>query len=235
MKNFLFALTVCVISAIYAESEEEVIAKNGGWCKLKGYGFVAAIDCRQVKSEADFKDGIDSVKSTFKPDIRVVNGKAFSLSNATEQLKNSKANAAVFIIEDKNLPMTLTAYEEKWTFINAAKIKEDSPDAAKFRKRLSLLFMRQCCRILGSDATKTPDCCLYPVFNLKDLDSITSMDVAIGVYIAINESMPCIGVEGIEMGTYRDACELGLSIPPTNDVQRAIAAEVKKSAAAPGK
>ena len=125
--------------------------------------------------------------------------------------------------------MTLTAAEERWAMINAAKAAADRPDEAKFRKRMGLLFMRQCCRLMGSDATKTPECCLYPAFTLADLDAIEGTDVAISVFIAISESMLRIGLEGVEIVSYRDACELEKAPPPTNDLQRAIWQEYNKN------
>ena len=222
MKTLVISLTLGVASALVAATDDDEAAKDGGWYQIKGYGYVAAIDCRPVKVSDDYKAGVETVKSTFKPDIRLVEGRPFTLANAGAQLASSGANVAVFIVDDVNLPMTLTAYEEKWTFINAAKIRGDAPDKDRFRRRLSLLFMRQCYRILGSDATKTPDSCFYPVFSSKDLDDITSTDVPVGAYIAINESMSRTGIEGIEMGTYRDACEMGKASAPTNAIQKAI-------------
>ena len=130
-------------------------------------------------------------------------------------------------LQTGSFPKPLTAAEEKWTLINAAKIKTDNPDKEKYQKRMSLLFMRQCCRILGSDATKSPECCLYPVFSLKDLDDVKSMDVAIGVFMAVNDSMSRLGMESVMIVTYRDACELGKAPAPTNDIQKAIWERVK--------
>ena len=60
------------------------------------------------------------------------------------------------------------------------------------------------------------------VKDVKDIDKITSFDISWNASTAINESMPLLSIEPLNIGTYRDACELGIAHPPTNDLQRAI-------------
>jgi len=205
-----------------AEKERDFMERNGGAVKLGGKGRVAICDCRANADEADCRSGVKTIRDMFKPVVIWRRGTGFSISGAADMVKASGDNAVVFVVDDPSLPMTLTAAEERWGMINAAKAAADRPDEAKFRRRMGLLFLRQCCRLMGSDATKTPECCLYPVFDLADLDAITENGVAISVFIAISESMERIGLEGVEIVSYRDACELGKAPAPTNDLQRTI-------------
>ena len=211
-----------------ADAERLDMERNGGAVKISGMGRVAVVDCRKAADTNDCQTGMQAIRNLFKPEIVCRTGGAFSVSGAAEAVRRSGDNAVVFVVDEPSLPMTLTAAEERWAMINAAKAKEDKPDAAKFRRRMGLLFMRQCCRLMGSDATKTPECCLYPAFSIADIDAIEGPDVAISVFIAISESMSRIGIEGLEVVSYRDACELGKAPAPTNDVQRAIWAKFKK-------
>ena len=215
-------LCLSTTAAISATMEDVIVDKNGGWVKISGKGTIAVIDCRCNPSTNDYLSGVEKIRNTFQPQIVFKQNDGFTMAKASSILKGTGDNAAVFVVDDSSLPMTLTAAEEKWTLINAAKIKTDNPDKEKYQKRMSLLFMRQCCRILGSDATKSPECCLYPVFSLKDLDDVKSMDVAIGVFMAVNDSMSRLGMESVKIVTYRDACELGKAPAPTNDIQKAI-------------
>ena len=222
---------VCVLAAsgggagdggAAAEKEREYMARNGGPVKIGGKGRIAVVDCRKAADTNDCLFGVEAVRNLFKPEIVFRAGGAFSVSGAGDAVSRSGDNAAVFVVDDPTLPMTLTAAEEKWAMVNAAKARADKPDAARFRRRMGLLFLRQCCRLMGSDATKTPECCLYPAFSLQDLDAIEGPDVAISVFIAISESMSRLGLEGEEIVSYRDACELGKAPAPTNEAQRAI-------------
>lgn len=226
---YAFLLAFSVSAAASATTEDALAVKNGGWVKISGKGTIAVIDCRSNTATNDYAAGIEKIKNTFQPQILCKTNDGFAMSDAPSILEKAGDNAAVFVVDDPTLPMTLTAAEERWTLINAAKVKADNPDEVKFRKRMSLLFMRQCCRILGSDATKSPECCLYPVFSLKDLDDVKSMDVAIGVFMAVNDSMSRLGMESVMIVTYRDACELEKAPAPTNELQRAIFSEVKSA------
>ena len=46
-------------------------------------------------------------------------------------------------------------------------------------------------------------------------------------FISISESSETLGIEPVEYLTFREACEMENPPTPTNDLQRAIAAEVK--------
>ena len=106
--------------------------------------------------------------------------------------------------------------------LNVARASANAPGADGLRRRLSLLFIRQCCRALGSDESKGVDTCLHSVFDPADLDAITSFDLPMGVEMAIPDTMTLRGIEKAEWGTYEEACEMGVAPAPTNDVQRAL-------------
>lgn len=215
----LIALFCC-----YAENESE---KYGGHVKISGKGYVAAIDCRPNGNSDEYAEGMKAVADTFLVDVRLSKGETFSLLNAKSQLQKSEGNCAVFIIDDPNMPMTLSASEEKWSMINVAKTRLDSPGKQQFRRRISLLFARQAFRSLGADESASVDTCLHTVFKPSDLDAITSYDLPMGAEMAIPETMKLRGIEKIEYSTYEDACDLGVAAPPTNDVQKAIWEKVK--------
>ena len=222
IKPTLAVLSCVCVAAVLAADSTPLSAHEGGLVRTKGKGYVAVIDCRGAAAGNECAEGIQKVIDTFQPEIRVVRGKAFSLANAVTQLGESGGNAAVFIVDDPSLPITLTAYEEKWTLLNTAKVATDRPTAEKLKKRMSILFMRQCTRILGSDASKTPETCHYHAFSLSDLDSINTYDVGLGTSICVGDSMERLGIEAIELVTYKDACQMGIAPPPTNDIQRVI-------------
>lgn len=202
-----------------AENESE---KYGGQVKLTGKGYVAAIDCRTNGNSEDFAEGMKAVADAFLISVRPSKGVAFSLQNAVSQLRVSGGNCAVFIINDLNMPMSLTSSEEKWAMLNVAKIGSDSPSKQQYMRRISLMFARQAFRSLGADESKSVDTCLHSVFKPSDLDEITSYDLPMGPEMAIPETMSLRGIEKIEYGTYEEACALGVAAKPTNAIQKAI-------------
>ena len=221
MKWFTLMLAAASVFSCDA-GKTDFIAQCGGLAKLSGKGYVAAIDCRRNAKPDDFAKGADFVASLFSITISNMTGRAFTLATAADQLKTSGGNVAVFIADDPAMPIALSAPEEKWAMLNAARVSADAPGEEKFRRRLSLLFVRQCCRVLGSDEAKGTDTCFHSIFSLKDLDAITSFDITMGPEIGIPETMTLRGIEKIEYGTYEEACMTGVAQPPTNDVQRAI-------------
>ena len=87
---------------------------------------------------------------------------------------------------------------------------------------MSLLLIRQCCRALGSDESSSLDTSFHSIFNLKDLDAITSYDITMAPEMNVPDVMKLRGIEKFEYGTYEEACMMGVAPPPTNDIQKAI-------------
>lgn len=221
MKYVVSLLVLLSIASVWANEKADKLAeKNGGLVRIKGKGCVAAIDCRAKEGRISPADGITRFGGCYGIDVKTVNGEPFTFANATGQLKNSGANAAVFIVDDPSLPMTLLALEEKWSLINVAKIK--SADDATTARRLSLLFLRQAVRVIGTDTVNETGSFLYQTFAPEDLDKINGYDFPAGAYISMNLGMERLGIEQVEMVTYKDACEMGAAPQPTNDIQRVI-------------
>ena len=222
MKTGLLAFLSFVGTLLVAETIEEIGAREGGLVRLSGKGCLVFIDCRSDGSATDYKEAIEAVKISVRPDIRTVCGTPFSFGNANGQIAKSGGNVAVFVVDEELLPMTLTASEARWGLVNVYPLKADKPSASTLKHRISVLCARQAYRILGADSSKATSCCSYVVKDVKDIDKITSFDISWNASTAINESMPLLSIEPLNIGTYRDACELGIAHPPTNDLQRAI-------------
>ncbi len=215
-----FASTTLMVTCLAGVVNQKV--QNGGDVKIKGKGYVSVIDCRKDRGVHVCQDGIAKIKDLFSIEIREFKGVPFEFTNAKSQLENTRGNAAVFIIDDPNLPISLAAPEEKWTLLNVARMNAIGSDADKLESRTSKLFVRQCCFILGSDKEKSTETCFYPAFSVDDIDKIQSLDVTMSAFMAIGEVLGRLGIEPIEIVSYQDTCEMGIAQPPTNDVQRAI-------------
>ena len=213
-------LALVVGCSIAADADR--IDSEGGLVKLGGKGTLVIIDCRETPNNADFEQGLNALALKFPVQTRIERGDDFSVESAAGSVHKRNANAAVFIVEHPALPLSLLASEERWASINVKRLNADAPTIEVFRRRLSKMLVRQCYRLLGSDATKNPRTCLYPVFSLQDLDAIQGYDLSAWAQMSISEAMPRIGLDPEVYGTYRDACEAGLAPPPTNSIQRKI-------------
>ena len=230
--NRTLMIAACISLAItsFAIELPKDAEKDGGAVKLSGAGKIATIVCCDLDVKT-VKPALDLVDALFHLEHVAVRQTTFAVRDATAFLTQSSANAAVFLVDDATLPYSLVAPEAKWGLVNVAALKIDRPSQAIFAKRVNLLFMRTICRVLGSDAARSTECCNFPAFDLKGLDGIKGLDPAIEAFINVNESMKYLGLEQTIWGTYRDACEMEMAPPPTNAVQRTIADEVKRALA----
>lgn len=232
MNSYLQVTTIsAVIISLYSSfgtpiSQEERLRLDGGPYQLRGKGWIAAIDSRTNPNPDDYAEGLAKIEFDLATVVSNRIGSAFSLFNAKEQVRASGGNVAVFIIDDISMPMTLSAPEDRWAMVNAAKLKTDNPTEQKFQHRLSLMFTRQCCRALGSDEGPDGDTCFRTVFTASDVDKIESIDITYSATTQILATMPLRGMEAIDWGSYRDACSLGIAPPPTNDIQKKVWDEV---------
>ena len=224
--RILAVVLVCAMFLLSAGAaknmSDDIAARNGGWVKVQGKGSVAVIDCRADGTASDYQAGIEVVEKTFSLPFKTKKGRPFSLVTARDQVKDSGGNVAVFVIDDPTYPLALSACEERWSLLNVAKAKEGCSTVEQLKRRLSVLFVRQCCRVLGDDESKGEDCCFFTVLSPSDLDKVTSLDVTYYPSVAINETMSFRGLESFDEGTYREACEMGVAPHPTNDLQKAI-------------
>lgn len=221
MKMLIVALGACALALAGVADES---AKDGGLVKVSGKGRLAVIDCASGIDWEKVKPAFDVFDANFHIEVVRQKGAVFSVEEADEALRKSGANAALFVGDKVGYPLSLMASESRWAFINLAPLKADKTN---FDKRAQALMMRGLCRALGSDAARAKTIALAPIHSIAELDKITSLGVGMESFISISESSETLGIEPVEYLTFREACEMENPPTPTNDLQRAIAAEVK--------
>ena len=211
------ALALATACALVLRADQA--AKEGGTVRLAGKGRIAVVDCEAGIDWSSIEKAIESFNKSFHVDVVWQKGGPFSVETAENAVSLANANAVVFVGSRADYPMALAASEQKWSFVNVARLEKGSPN---FEKRCQKMLMRGIYRAIGSDTSQAPNSCMSPVHSPKDLDSITDLGVAMDTYIAVNQSFEPLGIVPVEYGTYRDACEVGIAPMPTNDIQRAI-------------
>ena len=200
-------------------SAGENASADGGTVRIAGKGRIAVVDCESGVDWKEMKPVLDSFDRSFHIEVALQRGEAFSVETATAALARTKSNAAVFVGSREYYPMTLSAPEQRWSFVNVAQLRADG---SNFVRRSQMLLLRGIYRALGSDTSSAAKSCLSPVHSPSDLDKIADFDIAMDTYMAVSQGAESLGIVPVEYGTYQDACEMGIAAPPTNAVQKAI-------------
>lgn len=148
--------------------------------------------------------------------------KPITLGNAEETLKASGGNAAVFIVDDSTIPVTiLSAPETKWIFLNVAALAADGADSKVVMERTRRELWRTLGFMLGH-ASIAEVCVMKPVTSLKELDELGAEAPSSGPLIFISRYLRNIGVMPYQISTYARALMEGWAPAPTNDIQKAV-------------
>lgn len=128
------------------------------------------------------------------------------------------ANAAVYIVDDPKLPMTLVANEAHWGVVNVARL--DS--SARFGKA----FVRTAIMTFGGGVSQFKGSPMQTVSSPADLDKVVSEDVTFDALQCVIRNLQNLGVTQGKRTTYRKAVMEGWAKQPTNDYQKVIWEEV---------
>ena len=141
----------------------------------------------------------------------------------TFDLKSSAriGEATVYVISDETLPSVLVAADDRWGFVNVAKLRADKEEF--FRSRVQKAIVRVAGLVLGAgDSGQFPLCLTGHISGPEQLDQVPKAQLPMDVVQRIVRSMPNIGITQYKNTTYRKACEQGWAPQPTNEYQKAI-------------
>lgn len=148
--------------------------------------------------------------------------KPITLANAAETLKACGANAAVFVVDDPTMPVTiLSAPETNWIFLNVAGLAADKPDATKLLDRTRRELWRAAGFLLGNGSVADV-CVMKSVGSLKELDELGAEAPSSGPLIVMSRRLKQIGVEPYQRSSYSRALREGWAPMPTNEIQKAV-------------
>ncbi len=171
---------------------------------------------------------VQGVRGLMPLDVEAVtSSETFSPVSADALRTKLGATEAIFVIDDKSLPMTLIAPEAGWAAVNAAPLKAGAPDDKLLATRLQRQLWRVFAQLNGAANTMFPHCVLKPVHTLADLDALSMNMVCPEPYNKMIEDLRHRGITPRRMATYRQACKEGWAPAPTNDVQRTILEQIR--------
>ena len=200
------------------EAQRKGMELHGGVVEREGVGAIAVVNCQK---RADLKQIADKVES-----LRKVSRMAVVERDGTFDLKAVKipdgVNAAVFVVDDPSLPLSLVAVESKWGMMNVSPLLADSPSDAKAAKRVGKEFVRVASLTFGGGCTQYSGSPLQPAFNAVGLDEIVGEGFTIDFANAMSRNLVAMGMRAPKRATYRKACEEGWAAAPTNEFQKAV-------------
>ena len=189
-----FALGVACARLLAAPSTEKI--------PVGGKGFVAVVPACSVP-HAVMTNVVDNFYKIMMIRAEVVPGK-WSLATASKDLKATKANAAVFIVDDPALPMSLVALESKWAVMNARGLSD-----LAFSKELQ----RMLCVVLGAPYSKFETSTLRPAYSPRDLETMKGDGITFDTLISICENIKPLGIKQYRFLDREDAIEEGYIKP----------------------
>lgn len=193
MKKLFTIVSLCAISAalLAADSNDRV--------KIGGEGRVVFVDTCNAPTGA-LVTAANKIGNMLMIKIDVEKG-AWKLAEAQKSFDAAKANAAVFIVNDDSLPLSLVALESKWGIVNAAGLDD---------KSIEKETLRVATMVLGGACSKYTASSMRPVFSKDDLGKKAGDIVTFDSIMAISSYLPELGIKPYRLMTREDAIEEGL-------------------------
>lgn len=138
-----------------------------------------------------------------------------------------KTGCLIVLAEQESAPTLLVAPENPWASINVKNLAADKPADEVLKTRIKKEIWRAFAYAMGAANSNMQPCLMRPIFSLKDLDSEKVAIVCPEPLSAISQNAQRLNIAQSRMTTYKRACMEGWAPAPTNDIQKAIAAQVK--------
>lgn len=206
-----------------AEREQRYLQRTGGRVLKPGSrtGYLAVVNGQDKVTTAELTPTIEKIKDLLRLNIEVVDGEAATMSTAKARREELKADVAVFIVDDPELPMSLIAYEERWGMVNVAKLEDAKGNKVRRFGRTKNEMVRVLAMTCGACESQFPSSVLNVGTRPQDLD-MASADLPFDVMNRMVASLKKSGVTPAVYVTYRRACNEGWAPKPENEFQQAI-------------
>ena len=188
---------------------EAIMKKTGGFVVRKSEGKIFFINCQSKISDEEIKKRVDRIQFVLKYPCELKKGSwKFGESNPPD------AKIAIYIVDDKTLPMSLVAVEAGWGVINTSTLDTN----IRFSKELTRVF----CLTAGAADSPVKTSPMQTVRKSADLDKLMTDGFTFDMASSINENLQALGMAPARKIPYIKACQEGWAPAPTNEYQKAI-------------
>ena len=207
------------------EMQRKFIERTGGLIRNEktGKGLILFVNAQNKVPRVEMMPPAEGLSRILRIDVKVSDtSEMIRVESADKYLKECKANAAIFIVNDEKLPMSLIAPESRWAFVNIAKLSSDKPIDLLLFQRVRREMWRTFAQLLGAANSSYPECVMRPCFKASDLDALKGETLSPDPKFKIEEHLSRIGIEQFSVTPYINAVRAGWAPAPTNDIQKAI-------------
>ena len=210
------------------KNKEEYYKKTGGAIVIPQKGFIGLVD---FQNEVPLKNISDKVAQMFKGFNLATKAfketRQFTFSDMLTYKDKINAGAVIFIVNEPDLPMSLSAIEARCGLVNVAYLKKDNPSSAVLTRRTWKVARRVATLVCGGAESSNGHNMMSSITSLKELDANEATGDEVYVMMGIINGTTKAGVLPQRRMTYRQACQKGLAPAPTNAVQQVIWDEIK--------
>lgn len=213
------AVTDAEKAAKKAAAKQRAMEKTGGVVFKDGQGKIVVVNCQsKIKDEAVQKKIAEYAKF-IRVKFEYHADKPIASTDVFARCPNLPfdSNAALYIVDDPKLPMSLSAIEQHWSLINIANINET---------RFGKLFARGVIMAFGGGFNPLRGSPMQTVSKPEDLDKVVTEGLTFDAINSILKNLQNLGVTQTRISSYRKACQEGWAAAPTNKFQQAIWEEV---------
>lgn len=217
-----------------AAAREAILRKTGGPIVKPGKGSVAVVDMQRKVPRSDIETSYRYFVGETSLDFKYVPQMADKDFSMADIKVPAGSSAALFIVDDPKLPMSLVAVESHWGLVNIGAITKGVPDSGLTKNRLGKLMTRVAAMTLGGGREGQYSQSIFEaISDAQDLDSLSTDRLSQNFVGGIVKNAKSIGLEPRFRTVYRKAVEQGWAPAPTNDIQKAVWDEVHAMPSAP--
>lgn len=186
-------------------------------------GRVVFVDAQERISTSGLQAALKKMTSVPHFDIRIdiVKGAQPQMSKIREWREDNNANIAVFLVDNPDLPPTLSAYEERWGLVNVSAIAMSTPDAKFLGRNVEALALRVFADLAGGADSQFPSN-IMSITDIPGLDNIEGVFIPVDTLNKLQNHLPRLGVTPTYVVNYITAVKAGWAPAPTNEYQKAI-------------
>lgn len=205
-----------------AAAEREEYLATGGELKQPGtqQGEIYYVNCQKRADAQWIADSAAAFEKVLHVGVVVTNG-IFRIVKT-----QPVGSASLFVVDDPNLPTSLSAPEDKWAMVNVAKLYDAR--LPFFRARVKKEIARAFAQLCGALSSQFKGSLMGPVVRPADLDQFEDDRLPIDVIARFPRYLEAYGVKPYRLATYDVAVQEGWAPAPTNDVQKAVKERVEK-------
>ena len=197
---------------------EAKMRNTGGWIVQPGsqQGSIVFYDSQATFKPEAIDKTVKELAREFKYNIRRETLAAAPTSKAMKEfLKSKGVNFAIFLVDDKDDPNTISVYpEQRYAVINATAVGGKD---IRFQRELKRTFGWLC----GAANSTYPASLMSPVVGPIDIDSFVNDDFSVDIIQRMELYLKGYDVRPARTVTYAAAVQEGWAPQPTNEYQKA--------------